>query len=933
VPIQGDTTVEPDELVNLTLASPTGGAVIGSPSTATLTIVNNDGAGAAGTLQFSSATYFQLEGDSGTSLAAITVTRIGGTFGAVGVSYATSNGTATAGSDYTATSGTLSWANGETGTKTFTVTVQGDTTAEPDETVNLTLSSATGGATLGSPANATLTIVLDEAAPANGTLQFSAASYSAAEGNSGSSTATITVTRTGGSAGAVGVSFATGNGTATAGSDYTATNGTLSWADGDTAAKTFAVTVLGDTTVEGDETVNLTLSSPTGGAGLGSPATSVLTITNDDTTPANGTLQFSASFYTKAEGNSGNSTATITVTRTGGSSGAVGVSFATSNGTATAGSDYTATSGTLSWADGDTAAKTFAVTVLGDTTVEGDETVNLTLSSPTGGATLGTPTSATLTITNDDVASETFVNFEAQHTRPVCLSPDGTRLFVVNTPDARLSVFDVSNPANPLPVLIREIRTGIDPVAVNAVSNDEAWVVNELSDSVSIVSVSSGITVATLPCKDEPGDVVFAGGKAFVSCARNNGIRIFSISTLQELAFVTLTSQYPKALAVNAAGDRVYAVSKLSGNRTTLLPANLAPAQPAPTNTALPAAPDAGLIVTADDSRLSPKPNMPDNDVAEINVSTHAVARYFKGVGTINFAAAVRPGASGELWIANTEARNAIRFEPVLKGHSVDNRITMITTGTTPVVTPFDLNPGINYALFPNPGALATAVAQPAALEFEPDGTHLWVASFGTDRLARVNAASGAVVSRVDTGPPATSPNPTREKRGPRGLAWQAATGRLYVVNRLSNTIMVVNGTNGTLLGEMPCGTYDPTPAVIREGRGFLYDAKLSGNGTQSCASCHIDGDRDDIAWDLGDPGGNMDTATSTVPQTGATQTIQLHPMKGPMTTQTLRGIKGTDPLHWRGDRATFNQSCLHPDSRHCRLDDAGRASRRRSGQ
>ena len=682
VPIQGDTTVEPDELVNLTLASPTGGAVIGSPSTATLTIVNNDGAGAAGTLQFSSATYFQLEGDSGTSLAAITVTRIGGTFGAVGVSYATSNGTATAGSDYTATSGTLSWANGETGTKTFTVTVQGDTTAEPDETVNLTLSSATGGATLGSPANATLTIVLDEAAPANGTLQFSAASYSAAEGNSGSSTATITVTRTGGSAGAVGVSFATGNGTATAGSDYTATNGTLSWADGDTAAKTFAVTVLGDTTVEGDETVNLTLSSPTGGAGLGSPATSVLTITNDDTTPANGTLQFSASFYTKAEGNSGNSTATITVTRTGGSSGAVGVSFATSNGTATAGSDYTATSGTLSWADGDTAAKTFAVTVLGDTTVEGDETVNLTLSSPTGGATLGTPTSATLTITNDDVASETFVNFEAQHTRPVCLSPDGTRLFVVNTPDARLSVFDVSNPANPLPVLIREIRTGIDPVAVNAVSNDEAWVVNELSDSVSIVSVSSGITVATLPCKDEPGDVVFAGGKAFVSCARNNGIRIFSISTLQELAFVTLTSQYPKALAVNAAGDRVYAVSKLSGNRTTLLPANLAPAQPAPTNTALPAAPDAGLIVTADDSRLSPKPNMPDNDVAEINVSTHAVARYFKGVGTINFAAAVRPGASGELWIANTEARNAIRFEPVLKGHSVDNRITMITTGT-----------------------------------------------------------------------------------------------------------------------------------------------------------------------------------------------------------------------------------------------------------
>ena len=500
-----------------------------------------------------------------------------------------------------------------------------------------------------------------------------------------------------------------------------------------------------------------------------------------------------------------------------------------------------------------------------------------------------------------------FVNFEAQHTRPVCLSPDGTRLFVVSTPDARLSVFDVSNPSNPLPVLIREIRTGIDPVAVNAVSSDEAWVVNELSDSVSIVSVSSGVAVATLPCRDEPGDVVFAGGKAFVSCARNNGIRIFDTVTRQELAFVSLTSPYPKALAVNAAGDRVHAVSKFSGNRTTLLPVNLAPPQPAPANPALPAPPAAGLIVTADDSRLSPKPNMPDNDVAEINVSTLAVTRYFKGVGTINFAAAVRPGASGELWIANTEARNLVRFEPVLKGRSVDNRLTRVTTGATPVVTPFDLNPGINYSLFPNPSALATAIAQPAAIAFEPDGAHLWVASFGTDRLARVNAATGAIVSRVDTGPPASSPNPTREKRGPRGLAWQAATGRLYVVNRLSNTIMVVNGSSGTLLGEMPCGTHDPTPQVIREGRGFLYDAKLSGNGTQSCASCHIDGDRDDLAWDLGDPGGSMDTATSTIPQTGTTITVQLHPMKGPMTTQTLRGIKGTDPLHWRGDRAGFN--------------------------
>ena len=108
-----------------------------------------------------------------------------------------------------------------------------------------------------------------------------------------------------------------------------------------------------------------------------------------------------------------------------------------------------------------------------------------------------------------------FANYEAAQSRPVCLSPDGTRLFAVNTPDGRLSVFDVSNAANLSPVLIREIAVGLEPVSVNALSNDEAWVVNEVGDSVSIVSVAQGITTATLAAKDEPGDVVFAGGKAF----------------------------------------------------------------------------------------------------------------------------------------------------------------------------------------------------------------------------------------------------------------------------------------------------------------------------------------------------------------------------------------------------------------------------------
>src|SRR5262249_50711227 len=92
-----------------------------------------------------------------------------------------------------------------------------------------------------------------------------------------------------------------------------------------------------------------------------------------------------------------------------------------------------------------------------------------------------------------EVQAETYINFEGKLTRPICLSPDGTRLFAVNTPDARLSVFDVTHPINPF--LIAEIPVGIEPVSVNARDNDEAWVVNEVSDSVSAVSVSKGIVV------------------------------------------------------------------------------------------------------------------------------------------------------------------------------------------------------------------------------------------------------------------------------------------------------------------------------------------------------------------------------------------------------------------------------------------------------
>ena len=115
--------------------------------------------------------------------------------------------------------------------------------------------------------------------------------------------------------------------------------------------------------------------------------------------------------------------------------------------------------------------------------------------------------------------------------------------------------------------------------------------------------------------------------------------------------------------------------------------------------------------------------------------------------------------------------------------------------------------------------------------------------------------------------------------------------GRLFVLNRLSNTVSSIDIQEGVVYAEVPAGSHDPTPEVVKRGRGFLYDTRLSGNGTNSCASCHIDGDRDGLGWDLGDPGGDMvfiegenrvnhDTAGNE--QAPVRELRELHPMKLP---------------------------------------------------
>jgi len=516
-------------------------------------------------------------------------------------------------------------------------------------------------------------------------------------------------------------------------------------------------------------------------------------------------------------------------------------------------------------------------------------------------------------ITRAQAPAPVFANFEEAQTNPVRLSADGTRLFAVNTANASLSVFNVTTPGSPS--LLVQIPVGLGPVSVNPRTDDEAWVVNQVSNSVSVVSVSKGIVTNTIYVKPEPMDVVFAGtNQAYISVSRANQIAVVDTNTEAVTSLIPVFGDNPRALAVSKDGTTVYAAFALSGNATTLIPQGLAPVQcgtkgqtvfngaqcvPA-MNTALPTPPAVGLIVAASNpdwtSYLTFK--MPDNDVVAITTgATPSVAGYYSGVGTINLGLAVNP-VTGDLFVANTDALNLTNFEPNLDGHWVNNRITHIQVATGKV-TPFDLNPNINYSILPNPAALSTALAQPAGVVFDPSGNFMYVASFGTDRVAQVET-NGNVNWFVEVDPQSVgSIANSATKRGPRGLALTANGQTLYSLNRISNTISVINTGTRAVTSEIAVGT-DPTPSSLKTGRGFLYDAKLSGNGTGSCASCHIDGDMDKLAWNLGDPTGSM----TSVVQDGTT--ILFHPMKGPMTTLTLRGLLNLSPYHWRGDRADF---------------------------
>lgn len=323
------------------------------------------------------------EGDAGVVRLGFVVTLSAASATPVTVDFATADGTALAGSDYAARLGTLTFAAGET-RKVVRVDVAGDMLSEPDETLRLLLSGAAGATILDGEA---LAVIRD-----NDRLpSLSVADIRVTEGDAGARPARFTVTLSEAARAPVSLAWTTQAGTAQAGTDFLAASGRLDFAVGETQ-KTVDIAVLGDRVQEGQESFSLLLSAATGATIADGTALAV--IRDNDAPPV-----VSVADIVLAEGDAGTTAAIFTLRLSKAWNQAVSVGFTTQDGSALAGEDYVAASGSVSFAAGQT-VQTVTVQVIGDTATEPDEAFTLLLRKPMG-VTVKDAT-AVATITDDD---------------------------------------------------------------------------------------------------------------------------------------------------------------------------------------------------------------------------------------------------------------------------------------------------------------------------------------------------------------------------------------------------------------------------------------------------------------------------------------------------------------------------------------------------
>jgi len=565
-----------------------------------------------------------------------------------------------------------------------------------------------------------------------------------------------------------------------------------------------------------------------------------------------------------------------------------------------------------------------------------------------------------------------YTLFESGQVRPLAMSPDGTRLFALNTPDNRMEVFKIK-PEGLVPT--SSVTVGMEPVAVAARNDNEVWVVNNVSDSVTILDVS-GTTpqvVRTLLVGDEPMDIVFGGAnnsRAFITTAHRGqnspvdpqpttpgvgraDVWVFDADALATdtslegtpLNIITLFTDSPRALAVSADGKKVYAAGFKTGNQTTTIYEGLVSANggvpgattmvdtngdgvPEPHMVSVDGTlqPLTGLIVKYNGSHWvdesgkiwddQVKFTLPDKDVFVIDATANPPAQvagdagFYSGVGTILFNMVVNP-VSGKVYVSNTEALNQVRFTGpgtkwgTLKGHFAESRITVLDSN----VTPIHLNKHIDYSKCCEPVGnpeSAKSLAQPMDMVVSSDGKTLYVAAFDSQKVGVFDTAK----LEDNTFTPDVANQVRLSAGGPAGVVLDEANKRLYVLTRFDDGISIVDTTTKSEVAHLTM--YNPEPQKIVNGRRYLYDASFtSSHGDSSCALCHVFGDMDQLAWDLGNPDGTTKKNPGPLAIDHNDFGLPVDPdfkaMKGPMTTQSMRGLANAGAEHWRGDQTGGN--------------------------
>lgn len=530
-----------------------------------------------------------------------------------------------------------------------------------------------------------------------------------------------------------------------------------------------------------------------------------------------------------------------------------------------------------------------------------------------------------------------FFNWETAPVHPAALSPDGTKLVICNLPADRVEVFDVTTGV-PLP--LGTIPVGLDPVTARFRTASELWIANFISDSVSIIDLATMRVRSTITTTNEPSDIVFAGTpqRAFVSCGQPNVVQVYDPASLQLVTNLTIDGNVPRAMDVSPDGTKVYAAIFESGNASTIIGTGVSQGFPRANPVNFPNAPSGGqnpppnsgtnFVPAINPALTNPPPqvslivkknsagrwmddnngdwteyirgsnaaftgrvpgwDMPDHDLAVIDASTFSIT-YASGLMNICMAVSVNP-TSGNIYVIGTDAQNSIRFQPVLNGIFIRVNLAEVDPSSlAPTVS--DLNPHLNYQTPTVSSAERDlSIGDPRGIVWSSDGNTGYVTGMGSDNLISIDRQGNRV-----------GPAPIDVGAGPTGLALDETRGRLYVYNHFDDSISTVDTPTGTVTNTLQL--FDPTPSVIKLGRPLLYNThKTSGLGQASCASCHVNAQSDRIAWDLGDPTGEMKPITNgNFLDTGTNNSY--HPMKGPMTTLTLQDIIGHEPFHWRGDR------------------------------